>query len=254
MAKKSSLAQYRPHHAQISQASIERPTSTGIPKRRKSAGRQSRNSQEYTSPRLELPRNSSERQVERRSSMCLRHEQDGPSGEASTRPLSRRSSFHVGHGDLDSVGTWSLAHRHIYMPAEAVRGKPRYPCATQRSKHELRQILDQSAPDLVSMTYTFSKDNHLDGVVSESQGQLLGRNMVPRAVPRLRHFGANRRSIEEQQPNKPVFMSVASTLRVHTIAQKPKKPMAAVGGGSLHMLRQIDEYCMDSEVAMAYRC
>jgi len=111
LPKKSSLAQYRPL-AKISQASIvERPTST--PARRKSAGRQSRNSQrqQYTSSRLDLPRNSSERQVERRSSMCLR--QDGPSGETSTRPdqLSRRSSFHVGHGDFDSVGTWSLAHR-----------------------------------------------------------------------------------------------------------------------------------------------
>jgi len=104
------------------------------------------------------------------------------------------------------------------------------------------------------MTYTFSKGEHhpLDGVVSESTAQL-GRN--PRAaVPPLRYFGANRRSIE--QPKKPVFMSVASTLRVvRTITQKPnkKKALPVTMGASLHMLRQIDEYCMDSEIAMAYR-
>lgn len=169
--------------------------------------------------------------MERRSSMCLREEGPKDSGEASTRPdqLSRRSSFHIGTGDLDSVGMWSIAHRQIYIPSEALQKKARYPeaCVTQRSKEELRQILDQSAPDLISMTYTFSKGGHpLDGVVSESHAPLpLGRNLLPKAVPHLRHFGANRRSIE--QPKKPVFMSVASTLRVQTYAQRPipKKPV-----------------------------
>jgi len=27
-----------------------------------------------------------------------------------------------------------------------------------------------------------------------------------------------------------------------------------MAGGSLHLMRQMDEYCLDSEVAMAYRC